>query len=193
MSAVAVLLMAAVGLTAQQQSPPVKTSICKLFASPTSFDGKIVRIKATLSGSWEGEYLTDTKCGKSISFTTPEGSPAVAAMTVPADHPAPRPVNFALVKNADYEKFKRYAYATVENLQREYEVTAIFTGRIEHCEAFRRNPDGSGNGFGHMGASEFQFVMESVSDVIAERSKVILTTTPSTLPDACKSSVDCKH
>jgi hypothetical protein len=187
-----VLLIAALCATSQQP-PVVKTSICKIFGSPSDFDGKTVRIRATYAGSWEGEYLLDTKCGKTTWFTTPDGSEDVAAMLVPADHPVPRPVNFALVKDADYEKFKRFAYATVENLQREYTVTATFTGRIDHREGFKRNADGSGNGFGHMGASEFQLVLESVSDVAVERSKTILTPTTSKLPDDCKKNVDCKH
>jgi len=181
-AASSVLLVVSAVASAQHQPTPVKTNVCKLFGNPSAFDGKIVQIKATFSGSWEGEYLRDAKCEKAIWFTTPEGSPGVAAMVVPADHPTPRPLTFALVKDADYEKFTRYAYATVENLQREYEVTATFTGRIDHCNGFKKNPDGFGNGFGHMGASEFQFVMKSVSDVVAEQSKTILTPSTSTGP-----------
>jgi hypothetical protein len=180
----AVILLTCQCLTlAQSTKKSMGLTICKLYANPSAYDGTLVRIRAVYAGSFEGSYLLDNKCGKALWFTTPEGNTSVAVSLIHTPYPKVGEANFALVKDKEYEKFERFAYATVENLQPQYRVTAIFTGRIDRCRDFKLGKNGFGNGFGQMGQSEFQFILRSVSDVVVEDAKNGLVLTPSVLSD----------
>ncbi len=182
-SALAVVLVCSYLATGQTTIEAVDTTICKISSKPSAYDGKLVRIRAVYAGSFEGSYLGDHTCGKSVWFTIPEGNANVAAIVVHAPHPKVPDVAFQLFKDKEYYKFTKLAYATVENLQPEYQVTATFTGRIDRCKDFKLDEKGFGNGFGQMGQSEFQLVLRSVSDVNAEEAKGILEPTRSAVPD----------
>lgn len=153
------------------------TTLCSVFKQPAMYDGKMVRVRAVYSGSFEGAYLFDGRCRKAVWFTTPEGNRNVAAVLIHNPYPKIEDVKFALVKDAQYEKFVTYS------LQPEYKVTGTFSGRIDHCKHFRLDPNGFGNGFGQMGQSEFQFIMQSVSNVVAEKARDVLVPELSTKPD----------
>jgi hypothetical protein len=179
----AIVLLLPLFTFAQVPSEVMNTTICNIAKRPSAYDGKMVRIRAVYGGSFEGTYLVDSSCKKSVWFTTPEGNPNIAAVVVHSPYPQVPETTFQLVKDREYEKFTNLAYATAENLQPENEVTATFTGRIDHCTHFKLNKKGFGNGFGQMGRSELQLVLQSVSDVDAKEAKGILTPSRSTLPD----------
>jgi hypothetical protein len=175
-SAVAILLTCQSALLAQSPQKIVGTSICKIFSKPSAYDGKLVRIRAVYAGSFEGSYLFDPKCGKDVWFTTP-----ISAVAVSGLYPKVAEPSFSLIEDKEYQKFKHFAYPTAENLQPSYRVTATFTGRIDQRKGFKIEKNAFGNGFGHLGGSEFQFILRSVSDVAAEEAKGNLEPTQSVL------------
>jgi hypothetical protein len=166
----------------QTTTETVNTTICKISHRPAPFEGKLVRIKAVYAGSFEGSYLLDPACGKSVWFTTPDESANIAAVLGDSAYPKVPEATFDLVRDKEYEKFTNLAYAAVENFQPEYEVTATFTGRIDRCNDFKVNKKGFGNGFGQMGLSEFQFVLHSLADVNAKKAEGLVEPTRSALP-----------
>ncbi len=179
-------------LTCQQvmlaQSPKpalVVSGSCKIYSNPSAYDGVMVRIRAVYSGSFEGSYLSDIKCfDKSLWFTAPEGIASMAAANLGGrSYPKVAEPDFTLVKDKEYEKFTRFAYATVENLEPAYRVTATFTGRLDRCRDFRLGKNWVGNGFGQMGQSEYQLVLKSVSEIDVEQATGHVETVPSKLPD----------
>ena len=182
-SAWAIVLVCSYVATGQRTSEVVNTTICKISNKPSAYVGKLVRIRAVYAGSFEGSYLADPTCGKSVWFTTPEGNANVAAIVVHSPYPKMPDTTFQLVKDKEYDKFTKLAYARLENLQPEYDVTATFIGRIDRCKDFKLDKKGFGNGFGQMGQSEFQLVLRSVSDVNAEEAKSIVEPTRSAIPD----------
>jgi hypothetical protein len=160
-----------------QDSSPVKTSICEIVRKPDSYDGKLVEVTATESGTWEGSWLLDTHCDEAFWFTTPEIAAEIASIT--GDTTTPK-AHFRVVEDDEYKGFAQYANATVENLQREYDVTGTFVGLVQRRKDFKRSPNGYANGFGYLGSSEFQFVLRSVSNIKAQKTNA-LTTIPSTV------------
>lgn len=139
-SAVAILLTCQSVLLAQSPQKIVRTSICKIFSKPSAYDGKLVRIRAVYSGSFEGSYIFEPKCGRDVWFTTP-----IAAVAVSGFYPKVAEPSFSLIDDEEYEKFKRFAYPTAENLQPSYRVTATFTGRIDHRKGFKIEKNAFGN------------------------------------------------
>jgi len=184
-SALAIALVCSFVAAGQTSVEAVNTTICKISSKPSAYDGKLVRIRAVYVGSFEGSYLEDPTCGKSVWFTTPEGNQNVAAIVVHTPNPVVPDASFRLAKDKEYDKFTKLAYSTVENLKPKYQVTATFTGRIDRCKDFKLDKNGFGSGFGQMGQSEFQLVLRSVSDVNAEDAKGIglLEPTRSAIPD----------
>jgi hypothetical protein len=174
-SVLAAVLVCSYVAAGQTTSEAVDTTICKISNKPSAYNGKLVRIRAIYAGSFEGSYLGDPTCGKSVWFTTP-------AIVVHTPYPKVPDATFQLVEDEEYDKFTKLAYATVENFQPEYQVAATFTGRIDRCKDFKLDKKGFGNGFGQMGQSEFQLVLRSVSDVNAEEAKGI-EPTRSAIPD----------
>jgi hypothetical protein len=183
----AVLLVVATGALCQDPSP-VNTTICEIVRKPDFYDGKLVEVTATQSGTWEGSWLLDTHCDEAFWFTTPEVAAEIASITGDTTTPKAR---FRVVENDDYRKFSQYANATVENFQREYDVTATFVGLVQRRDDFKLSPNGFGNGFGHMGVSEFQFVLRSVSNIKAQKTNV-LTTIPSIVNEAIPEVRSCR-
>jgi hypothetical protein len=165
---VLVILLACHCALSAQASSTKDLSSCAIYTD-RSHDGTMVRIRAFYAGSFEGSYLIDIKCNKALWFTTPEGKSAFAAILVRGPYPKVAKTDFALVEDKEYEVFTRFAYATVENLEPAYKVTATFTGRLDRSRNFKLGRDG----FGQMGQSEFQLVLQSVTDVEAEEAELI--------------------
>jgi hypothetical protein len=163
-------------LTGQTNSLVLKTTVCAVADKPSAFDGTLVQIEATYAGSFEGSYLSDPTCGKSVWFTTPDGVPSLAAIVVSGSSPQVAKPKFDLVRDKEYKKFAAFAYAMGPLLLPEYTVKATFVGRIDRCRHFKINDRGFGNGFGQMGLSEFQFVLRSVSSVSAEEFYLVAPT-----------------
>lgn len=100
-SAVAILLTCQSVLLAQSPQKIVRTSICKIFSKPSAYDGKLVRIRAVYSGSFEGSYIFDPKCGRDVWFTTP-----IAAVAVSGFYPKVAEPSFSLIDDEEYEILK---------------------------------------------------------------------------------------
>jgi hypothetical protein len=132
-SALATLLACQCVILAQSPKKTEGPNICRVYTNSYAYDGTPGRIRAVYAGSFEGSYLVDSKCDKILWFTTPEGNTSVAASLIHSPYPKVAERDFLLVKDKEYEKFTRLAYATVENLQPKYKVTATFTRRIYRC------------------------------------------------------------
>lgn len=72
---------------AQGRSEVINTTICNIAKRPSAYDGKMVRIRAVYGGSFEGAYLIDSLCKKSLWFTTPRGKPNVDTVLVHRPYP----------------------------------------------------------------------------------------------------------
>jgi hypothetical protein len=160
----------------------MEATICRIVTHPSSYDGKLVRVRAYFAGSFEGSYLVDDKCGKGIWFTTSDGVRSLAVILVHNPYPDVPEPDFSLVKDKEYEKFTTFAYSIGVNMEPEFKVTATFAGRIDRCRGFKLNKSGFGNGFGQMGQSEFQFTLQSVSEVSVEEAKNPFAPVRSELP-----------
>jgi hypothetical protein len=118
MSLATLLLLA----TVQSAASPIEATLCDVLAEPSTFDGKVVRLRAGVSTDWtHGMYLIDLGCKGAIQV---------------ADLDAISPA----------EK-KTFEKAVGTELNRGFRRTAIatFTGRISwrpHTETddFRYNP-----------------------------------------------------
>jgi hypothetical protein len=157
-------------MSAQSTGTTESLTACKLYTSPSAYKGMMVRIRDVYLGSFEGSYLSDIKCHKGMWFTTPDGNPGmnVAVISRRGQDPKVAGANFSLVADQEYAKFTQFAYATVENLEPAYKVTATFKGRLDRGKNFKLGKDGFGNGFGQMGQSEYQLILQSVSEVTVE-------------------------
>jgi len=168
----AILLLGCVHLAlAQIKDAALNASICQLFENPSKYEGKLVRIRAVFVGSFESSGIVDPKCHKSIWLTTPSGLlRSVGAILISQRSPSVPRADFELVKDKDDEKFDRLTSSFGKSnwpYCADYKVTATFTGRLDHRLDFVKDEKGA-NGFGHMGLSEFQIVLRSVSDVQSE-------------------------
>jgi hypothetical protein len=169
----------------------VDTTVCDVLKNPKSFDGKMVRIKGTVSVDFDQFVVTDTDCGYLINgiwISYPAGTKGkagpVALLQVQAAHnftgtlePVTRtPVT--LDKSKDFKQFdsllsqtrNRYGLclACFKN-----KVSATLVGRLDGVAnpALKRDPSGKVvgfGGFGNMNAYPARLVLQSVSDVSAK-------------------------
>lgn len=161
-SSVAILL-----LVSAAAAQPVQTGVCEVTQSPASFDGKIVRLRATVVSGFEAFGIRDPgdKCGV-IWLTYPGGGPVASTSFGPAT-PNLQRAPIKLKNNRQLKRFQKLLSAEMYQRRRDvsceacsrYEVTATMTGRLDYA--------GKGHGFGHMNAYQTQLVLESVSDVSA--------------------------
>ena len=159
----AILVLVSSAIAAQ----PVHTSVCEVTRSPASFDGKMVRLRATVASGFETFGIRDPedKCGV-IWLTYPGGGPVASTSFGPATPNLQRPP-VTLKNNRQLKRFQKLLNAEMYPRSRgnmcmactRYEVTATMSGRLDYA--------GKGHGFGHMNAYDTQLVLESVSDVSA--------------------------
>lgn len=145
----------------------VQTSVCEVTRSPASFDGKMVRLRATVASGFEAFGIRDPedKCGV-IWLTYAGGGPVASTSFGPATPNLQRPP-VTLKNNRQLKRFQKLLSAEMYPRSRgnlcmactRYEVTATMTGRLDYA--------GKGHGFGHMNGYETQLVLESASDVSA--------------------------
>ena len=146
----------------------VQTSVCDVTRSPASFDGKIVRLRATVVSGFEAFGIRDPgneKCDV-IWLTYPGGGPVASTSFGPAT-PNLQRAPVSLKNDRQLKRFQKLLNAEMYPRSRgnicmactRYEVTATMTGRLDYA--------GKGRGFGHMNAFETQLVLESVADVSA--------------------------
>lgn len=155
-------------LVGSAAAKPVPTSVCEIARSPASFDGKLVRLRATVVSGFEVFGIEDPgnkKCDM-IWLSYPGGGPVASTSFGPATPNLRRPP-VKLKNNRQLKRFQKLLDAQMYPRSRgntciacsRYEVTATFTGRLDYA--------GRGHGFGHLNAFKARLVLKSVSNVSA--------------------------
>lgn len=146
----------------------VQTSVCDVTRSSASFDGKMVRLRATVVSGYEAFGIRDPSNEKcDVIWLTYPGSGPVASTSFGANASNVQRPPVKLKNDRQLKRFQELLKAEMYPRSRgdicmactRYEVTATLTGRLDYA--------GKGRGFGHMNAYETQLVLESVADVSA--------------------------
>ena len=144
------------------------TTVCDITRVPSAFDGKIVKVRATVVSGFEVFAIRDvnSECGR-MWLTYPGGGPS-ASVSMGALTPNLQRAPVNLHRNGEFKKFEDLLGAEMYPRSRgamcmscnRYEVTATLTGRVDYA--------GEHGGFGHMNGWRTQLVLQSVSEVSAK-------------------------
>lgn len=156
------------GQVAFAQHSVTKTTVCEVIAHPERFDNKFVELHAIVVSGFEVFAITDPedKCGR-LWLAYPVGGP-VAMTSFGNATPELRRSAVTLKKDSNLSDFQDKLSAQMYPKQRgslciacgRYEVSGVFVGRVDYA--------GPNGGFGHMNGYKQQFVLQSVSHVIAK-------------------------
>jgi hypothetical protein len=196
----------------------VDATVCDILKSPQSFDGKILRIKGTVSAGFDQFVIKGSDCGQPLDgiwLSYPEGTkgkagPAALLQLQPAHNfagtvtPADRkPVS--LDKNKDFKQFDSllstpYKGSGMCLACTRYEVNATLIGRLDGTKPeLRRDSAGkivAVSGFGNINAYSARLVLQSVADVSPQEidySKIVAVTKGEVLPEADGDQVAAAH
>jgi hypothetical protein len=180
---IAVICAVATSLHAQA----VDTSVCDILKNPQAFNGKTVRIKATVSSGLDEFIIRGDDCHEAINsiwLAYPEGTAAksgpVAILELqPASNfgGSVTPVDRAPVVLDTSKDFKQFDSLLATPYKSsgiclgcaKFEVSATLTGRLDAVEpALRRDATGKIvgiSGFGELNAWPARLVLQSVADV----------------------------
>jgi hypothetical protein len=187
------------------------TTVCEILDHPQSFNGKIVRIKATAAASFAQFVIKGADCGintnRNIWLAYPEGTkakagPAVQVHLQPAhnyagDVPAVQRTPVTLDKNnKDFKQFDSLLATPYKKGGmclgcNKFLVSATLVGRLDAVEKADLQRDKAGKiigfgGFGHMNAYAVRLVLQSVSDVTSKEidySKALAETKDDVVPE----------
>jgi len=182
--ALAVFCAFSVGLHAQV----VDTTVCDILKNPKSFDGKIVRVKATVAAGFDQFVVKGPGCGhyvNAIWFSYPEGTKGkagpVALVQAQMAHnftgtvPAVTRTPVTLDKSKDFKQFDSLLATAHKGSAMclgctRYEVTATLVGRLDGVDDAGVQRDAAGkivgvSGFGNLNGYKARLVLQSVSDV----------------------------
>jgi hypothetical protein len=187
----------------------IDTTVCEVLKNPTSFNGKTVRIKATVAAGFDQFVLRDASCGAALNaiwLSYPEGTkakagPALLLQLQPASNfagtaDAAWPAAPALEKSKDFKQFDSLLSAPYKGSGlcigcNKNEVTATLVGRLDGVTpGIKRNAKGQIteiHGFGNLNMYSARLVLQSVSDVAArsiDYSKSAAVTNGETVPEA---------
>jgi len=166
----------------------VDTTVCDVLANPSSFDGKIVRIKGTVLAGLDEFVIKNAFCGQAVNgiwLAYPEGANAKAgaaafvqiqlAKNNPAAATVPNRVSVKLDANNDFKQFDTALSAPHASGGMclgcvRSTVTATVTGRLDGAKSTGvvRDPAGkfvAVDGFGNLNRYSARLVVQSVSDV----------------------------
>jgi hypothetical protein len=167
----------------------VDTTICDVLKNPASFNGKMVRIKGTVSAGLDQFILRGPSCSQPVDaiwLAYPDGTKGKAAPDAmleirPAHNFAGKytAVERTPVKLEKDKEFKQFDSLLAEEHNkgpytclgcRRYDVNATVVGRLDGVADASLQRDGSGKivgfgGFGNMNAYPARLVIQSVSDV----------------------------
>ena len=182
---IAVLCAVATSIHAQA----VDTSVCDILKNPQSFNGKIVRIKATVSSGFDEFIIRADDCHHAISsiwLAYPEGTkaksgPVAILQLQPASNfgGTVTPVDRAPVvldKGKDFKQFDSLLATQYKSNGiclgcTKFEVSATLTGRLDAVvPALGRDAAGKVigiPGFGNLNAWPTRLVLQSVADVLS--------------------------
>jgi hypothetical protein len=196
----------------------VDATVCDILKNPPSFDGKIVRIKGTVTAGLDQFVIKGADCGELLNgiwLSYPEGTKAKAG---PAAFLQLQPArNFAgtvtpverkpvtLEKTKDFKQFDSLLSAPYKGSGMclacaRNEVSATLIGRLDGTKAeLRRNAEGkivAISGFGNRNVYSARLVLQSVSDVAPQEidySKIVAVTKGEVLPEASGDPVAATH
>jgi hypothetical protein len=181
------LLLLALGSSLRAQI--VDTTVCAVLKNPSSFDGKMVRIKATAAAGFDQFILKDGDCGAPVNGiwldyppgTRGKAGPAAVveidpAHNFPGKYAAPTRAAVTLEKDKNFKQFDSWLAERHDNALSSclgcsrYEVTGTFVGRLDGVTDATLKRDANGKvigfgGFGNMNAYAARLVLQSVSDV----------------------------
>jgi hypothetical protein len=166
------------------------TTVCEILKNPQSFNGKTVRVKATVSAGFDDFALRGEGCGQKINaiwLSYPEGTkaksgPVAMLQLQPAKNFAgavavvERPA-VILDKNKDFKQFDSLLATPYKGNGMclgcgRYSVSATLVGRLDGTVPELKH-DGSGkivgiSGFGNLNAYSARLVLQSVSDISSQ-------------------------
>jgi hypothetical protein len=196
----------------------IDATVCDILKNPPSFDGKILRIKGTVSVGFDQFVIKGSDCGQPLNgiwLSYPEGTkgkagPAALLQLQPAHNFAGtltaadrKPVS--LDRTKDFKQFDSFLSTPYKGSGMcigcvRYEVNATLVGRLDGIKAeLRRDPAGkivAISGFGNMNAYSARLVLQSVADVSSQEidySKVVAVTKGEVLPEADGDQVAAAH
>jgi len=164
-------------------------TVCEVLKNPTALDGKIVRIKATVSAGFDSFVLIGDDCGQHVNgiwLSYPEGTkaksgPAAMLQLQPASNfagtaAAAVRASVTLDRNKDFKQFDSLlstpAKAGNDCLGcTRYQVSATLIGRLDGVTPQLLRENGKIvriAGFGNLNAYGARLVLQSVSDVTAK-------------------------
>ena len=181
------------------ERPLIVATLCEIANDPDRFNGKMIKVRATVLSNFEVSLLSDSGCGldSSVWFTygdarhTPSAATESAPITSLADLKRPESLTWSpmepsavitVKEDSEFRKLDSYLSKQFKPKGRNLciscplsSVTAVFTGRFDHTNrrlrAYRDKDSkvigAGGSGFGHLGGYDSQFVMHSVSEVVA--------------------------
>jgi hypothetical protein len=165
----------------------VETTVCDILRMPSTFDGKMVKIKGTAVTGFDQFIVKDGDCGlhvNAIWLSYPEGTkakagPAALLQMQPAANfsgtvAAVQRTPVTLEKSKDFKQFDSLLATQAKTGAMclgcpRYEVSATMVGRLDGVVAkLTRDKSGkvvSWKGFGNLNAYHARLVLQSVSDV----------------------------
>lgn len=170
------------------QAQVVDTTVCDVLKDPASFNGKIVRIKATVAAGFDQFVIQDQTCQHAVNtiwLSYPEGTKAKSgpvailqlqpaknfASTVPAAVRTP----VTLDKSKDFKQLDSLLSTPHKGSGMclgcaRYEVNATLVGRLDGVASADLTRDASGKfvslgGFGNLNAYPARLVLQSVADI----------------------------
>jgi len=162
------LFLSLVGSSQSANDRPLETKLCDVMAKPDSFDGRLVRLRATIVSGFEVFAIKDPRedC-QWIWLTYPGGGPS-ASISFGEMTPSVRRPDITLRQDAEFKKLETLLEAEMHPRDRasicmdckRFQVTATLTGRIDVAQ--------KGRGFGHLNGYPVQLVLASVTEVSAE-------------------------
>jgi hypothetical protein len=145
-------LIASLPATAGDNQPAITTTICELVASPQQFHGKLVQVRAIAQKGAQTSLLRDDTCSAFLWFAVPD-----AAGTRGKDREIHKLIGYLDKKVNPKERPDCPTCAA-------YKVTTTIIGRFEYT----RKGEGDPPGFGYLNSYDSQFVLQTVSEVVAE-------------------------
>jgi hypothetical protein len=168
----------------------VDATVCEILKNPQSFNGKIVRVKGTITADLDEFAVKGAGCGQQVNgiwLSYPEGTkaksgPAAMLQLQPAKNfagtvTAVERTPVQLDKNKDFKQFDSLLAAPYKGGGMclgcgRYTVSATLVGRLDGVVPELKR-DGSGKiveirGFGNLNAYSARLVLQSVSDVSSQ-------------------------
>ncbi len=183
-----VVLLLSCGLQSSVAAEVLDTSVCNVLASPASFDGKVIRIRAATVVAGFDEFIVDgSGCNPvaAIWLAYPEGTkakagPAAFVRLQPAENSAivfsaPKRAPVTLQRDSDFERFDSllatpYRSPAICLGCPRYNVVATLVGRLDGVNTQGVVRDKSGKliglgGFGNLNLYSVRLVLQAVSEV----------------------------